>query len=188
MSGTHDSLGRPEGQPATILDQLRTAQDQLRGAQKRITDREALLAGAYADLEIERRNGNSLHQALDSLQMQHRRARSDRDELTGVPNRRIAEDLRTQLADSHEKNTELCRRLQERLDEVTGLARENRRLVQDVEDLKGQVQSTNDLLSTQLSNAAGQEEELMKAKETIESYKEEVDDLQRKIRNLEARC
>lgn len=51
----------------------------------------------------------------------------------------------------------------------------------------GQLQSTNGQLSTQLSKAAQQEEELVKAKETIKKCEAQVEELKRKTRELEDR-
>lgn len=47
-----------------------------------------------------------------------------------------------------------------------------------------QLQATNDQLSAHLSKAAAQEEELMKANETVKECIAEVDEMKLKIRGL----
>lgn len=69
MSGTPEDLGGSYKQQPTMLDNLRTAH-------RRVAELEAELASAQAnadclqeELDIERTNGQHLHQALDSLQV-----------------------------------------------------------------------------------------------------------------------
>ncbi|KAH7712546.1 hypothetical protein AAVH_20115, partial [Aphelenchoides avenae] len=128
---------------------LVTILDKLRASERRVAELNAQLASTRADLaaerrssenrqqdlDIERTNATSLHQALDSLQTQHRRLRDDQNELNAV-NRRTVEHLRQMFEASQESNADLRRQLEGRSGGMTRLDAENRRLTQQVEDLK----------------------------------------------------
>lgn len=73
------------------------------------------------------------------VQTQNRRLLNDQDELTGVSNRRLAEQRRKMLEACQESNADLRRQLDGRSRDATRLEAENRRLTQQVEELQGKL-------------------------------------------------